>query len=266
MLSQGIISGQVKFPGVYPVKKGEHISSLVDRAGGFTDKAYPRGAIFTRESARVIQQQRLDELTNQIESSMLSSAEKGASVAFDEATTKAQQATLASQKELLSKLRVTKVEGRVVIKLAEAEQFKDSKYDIELEKGDKLFVPEMPGIISVVGEVYNPTSLMYEKNRTVAYYLQKVGGPTREADKKYISVVKADGSVVSIAQNNPDSVYWDNEEHQWNFGGFMGIRLNPGDTIIVPRKVDQFLWLQTTKDLTTILFQAALAAGVIIAL
>jgi hypothetical protein len=46
----------------------------------------------------------------------------------------------------------------------------------------------------------------------------------------------------------------------------MGIRLNPGDTIVVPRKMDKFFWLKTTKDLTQILFQAALAAGVIIAL
>jgi protein involved in polysaccharide export with SLBB domain len=166
----------------------------------------------------------------------------------------------------LAKLRAAKVNGRVVVKLAAMEQFKGSRYDLELEKGDRLFIPEAPGIVSVVGEVYNPTSLLYQKDGTVAYYLQKVGGPTGNADKKHISVIKADGSVVSIAQNNPDSVYWDSESHQWNFGGFMGIRLNPGDTIVVPRKMDQFLWLQTTKDLTTILFQAALAAGVIIAL
>ena len=84
--------------------------------------------------------------------------------------------------------------------------------------------------------------------------------------QKFISVIKADGSVVSIAQKNPDSVYWDSEAHQWNFGGFMNIRLNPGDTIIVPRKLDQLLLLKTTKDMMQILFQAALATGVILAL
>ena len=186
--------------------------------------------------------------------------------ALDEQVAKVKGEALKAKKELLDKLRKAKVDGRVVVKLASAEQFKGSRYDIELEKGDNLFIPEMPGIVSVVGEVYNPTSLLYEKDRTIAYYLQRVGGPTGDADKKHISVIKADGSVVSIAQNNPDAVYWDSEGHQWNFGGFMGIRLNPGDTIVVPRKIDKFLWLQTTKDLTTILFQAALAAGVIIAL
>jgi protein involved in polysaccharide export with SLBB domain len=260
------IFGEVRFPGVYPLQKGETLSSLIERAGGFTERAYLRGAVFTRESAKIVQRQRLNEIINQIEETALATAAKEAAGGLDKDTTQAQEASLKARKELLAKLRAAKLEGRVVVKLVSIEKFKDSKYDFELEKGDCLFIPEMPGIVSVVGEVYNPTSLFYQQGKTVAYYLQKVGGPTGNADKKHISVIKADGSVVSIAQNNPDSVYWDSETHQWNFGGFMSIRLNPGDTIVVPRKIDQFLWLQTTKDLTTILFQAALAAGVIIAL
>ena len=114
--------------------------------------------------------------------------------------------------------------------------------------------------------MFNSTSVLYEKDRTVAYYLQKVGGPTDEADQKQIAVIKADGSVVSIAQKDADSVYWDSESHQWNFGGFMGIRLNPGDTILVPRKTDKLMLLKNTKDVMQILFQAALATGVVLAL
>jgi polysaccharide export outer membrane protein len=260
------ISGQVRFPGVYPIGKDERLSSLIERAGGFTEKAYLRGAMFTRESAKAVQKQRMDELINKIEETVLTGADRAASGALDAETAVNEQIALKAKRELLAKLKAAKIEGRVVVKLTDFEQFKGSQYDIELEKGDRLFIPEMPGVVNVVGEVFNPTSLLYQPGRTVAYYLQKVGGPTKEADKKQISVIKADGSVVSIAQSNPDSVYWDSESHQWNFGGFMGIRLNPGDTIVVPRKMDKFLWLRTTKDLTQILFQAALAAGVIIAL
>jgi protein involved in polysaccharide export with SLBB domain len=260
------VSGQVRFPGVYPVRKGETLSSLIERAGGFTETAYLRGAVFTRESAKVVQKQRMDELISKIEESVLTSTDRAISGALDEETIKTQEMSLKAKRELLGKLRAAKIDGRVVVKLASLEQFRGSRYDIELERGDSLFVPETPGVINVVGEVFNPTSLLYEKDRTVAYYLQKVGGPTGDADQKQISVIKADGSVVSIAQKNPDSVYWDSESHQWNFGGFMSIRLNPGDTIVVPRKLDKFFWLKTTKDLTQILFQAALAAGVVIAL
>jgi protein involved in polysaccharide export with SLBB domain len=260
------VAGQVRFPGVYPIRKGEKLSSLIERAGGFTQKAYLRGARFTRESSRVIQKQRMDELVNKIEESVLADTERAISGALADEDAQNQRIALATKKELLAKLKSAKIDGRVVVKLEELKQFKSSQYDIELEKGDSLFVPEMPGVVNVVGEVFNPTSLLYQQGKTVAYYLQKVGGPTNEAEKKQICVVKADGSVVSIAQENPDAVYWDSESHQWNFGGFMGIRLNPGDTIVVPRKMDKFLWLKTTKDLTQIIFQAALAAGVIIAM
>ena len=260
------IAGEIRFPGVYPVSKGDTLSSLIERAGGFTDRAYLRGAVFTRESAKVIQRQRMDELINKIEESVLTSAGKEITGALDVETAQIQAEGLNAKKELLAKLRTVKIDGRVVVKLSPLDQFKDSRYDVEMERGDKLFVPETPGIINVVGEVFNPISVLYEKDRTVAYYLQKVGGPTNDADRKQIGIIKADGSVVSIAQKDTDSVYWDSESHQWNFGGFMGIRLNPGDTILVPRKMDKLMWLKNTKDITQILFQAALAAGVILAL
>jgi polysaccharide export outer membrane protein len=261
-----VIAGEVRFPGVYPIERGETLSSLIERAGGFTDRAYLRGAVFTRESAKVIQQQRLDELISRTEESMLSGAGMEISGAIDAETAKAQEAGLQAKKQMIAKLRTAKIDGRVVVKFSPLDKFKGSRYDIEMEKGDKLFVPETPGVINVVGEVYNPTSVLYEKDRTTAYYLQKVGGPTGEADEKQIAIIKADGSVVSIEQKNADDIYWDNESHQWNFGGFMGIRLNPGDTIMVPKKLDKLMLLKNTKDIMQILFQAALATGVVLAL
>ena len=45
----------------------------------------------------------------------------------------------------------------------------------------------------------------------------------------------------------------------------MAVRLNPGDTILVPKKLIEFEWLKTTKDITQILYQIAVSAGVVIA-
>lgn len=260
------ISGQVRFPGTYPVRRDETLSSLISRAGGFTERAYLRGAVFTRESAKQVQRDRMDRLIREIEETVLASTDRAISGPLDEETVRARQLALDAKKELLHKLRAAKIDGRVVIKLAPLEQFGGSRYDIRLEAGDKLIVPDIPGVVNIVGEVFNPTAILYQKGSTAGYYLQKVGGPTKEADKKQISIIKADGSVVSMLQKDPGKVYWDGESHQWNFGGFMNIRLNPGDTIIVPRKMDKFFWLKTTKDMTQILFQAALAAGVVLAL
>jgi polysaccharide export outer membrane protein len=261
------IAGEVRFPGIYPIQKQETLSSLIERAGGYTELAYLPGAVFTRESAMEIQRRRMETMISEIEQSMLSSSQESISGALDADTAKAQEAALATKKELLAKLRAAQLTGRVVVRLDVLEDLKKSKYDLELEDGDTLVIPQTPGVVYVIGEVFNPTSLLYERGETVRYYLNRVGGMTKDADKKEVSVIKADGSVISMAQGSRGRlVYWDKEYNQWSTGGFMNYRLQPGDTVVVPRKIDKTQWLRNTKDITQILFQIAVAAGVVLAI
>jgi len=260
------ISGEVKFPGNYPVQRGETLSSLIERAGGYTERSYLKAAVFTRESAKVIQRKRLDELVQKMEEAVLTSAERTMSGVLSEEEAKSQEPLVAMQKELLTKLKAAKIDGRVVIRLSEQEEFRGSEYDIELEPNDVLVIPEKPGVVNVIGEVYNPASLLCQEDKTVAYYLSMVGGPTKEADNKHLSVIRADGSVASMSQKKLKKIAWDSENKHWFFGNFMNIQLNPGDTIVVPRKLDKMVWLRNTKDITQVLFQIALAAGVVLAL
>ena len=260
------IVGEVRFPGIYPIRKDERLSSIIERAGGFSDDAYLKGAVFVRESAMEVQQQRMDDLIRQLEESLLTTTSQGLSGAMDADSVDMQKANLESKKELIAKLRTARIEGRVVIKLS-SDDFKASKYDLELEDGDILTVPRLPGIINVVGEVFNPTALLYEPGQNVEQYLARVGGMTKDADQKQVSVIRADGSVISMMQKSRQGFAWDSESNQWFFGGsFMTTKLDPGDTIVVPKKLDYNKWLRTTKDLTQIIFQVALAAGVVIAL
>ncbi len=261
------IAGEVRFPGTYPIQKGETLSSLIERAGGFTDKAYLRGAVFARESAKTVQRRRLDDLVRQIEESMLSSAQEQISASLDADTAKTEQAALETRKALLARLRAAEITGRVVVQLAALEELKGSKHDIVLEDGDKLMIPQTPGVVHVVGEVFNPTSLLYDEECTVSYYLGRVGGMTKEADRKQVSVVKTDGTVISMAQGNRGKLlFWDAGHNTWFFGGFMNYCMEPGDTIVVPRKIDKYLQLRLTKDITQIIFQIAVAAGVVFAI
>jgi len=261
------IAGEVRFPGTYPIRKGETLSSLIERAGGYTDQAYLKGAVFTRESAKEVQQRRLNEMVRQLEESMLTSTQESISGALDAETARGEAIVLETKRELLTRLLAAEVTGRVVVRLDSLEDFRRSKYDIELEDGDALTIPQTPGVVHVVGEVFNSTSLLYEQDGTVGRYLQKVGGMTKEADKDQVSVIKADGSVFSVQQGKRARlVFWDSSHNSWFFGGFMSYRMDPGDTIVVPRKVDRFFWLKTTKDITQIVFQIAVAAGVVFAI
>jgi protein involved in polysaccharide export with SLBB domain len=205
-------------------------------------------------------------MIRQLEESMFGGAEQALGSALDAETVKGQQAALEAKKELLARLRTSKITGRVVVRLTPLEEFKATKYDLELEDGDMLVVPRMPGVIHVVGEVFNETSLLYETDGTVSYYLRRVGGMTKDADAKQLSIIKADGSVISRQQNRGKLVFWDNEFNQWSFGGLKNTELDPGDTIVVPRKLDRYFWLKTTKDITQIVFQIAVAAGVVFAI
>ena len=61
------VGGEVRFPGSYVVKKGERLSSLIERAGGYNDNAYLRGALFTRERVKELQQRGLDDMIKRLE-------------------------------------------------------------------------------------------------------------------------------------------------------------------------------------------------------
>ncbi|MEJ2365919.1 MAG: SLBB domain-containing protein, partial [Deltaproteobacteria bacterium] len=211
------IDGQVKYPGNYYVRKDERLSSLIERAGGFTKNAYLRGAVFTRESVRQVQRERLDDLISRMEQEI--SAETGveATGAMSTEEVQAFRLSLEAKKALLQKLRQAKVTGRMVIQLAQLEVFRDSKFDLRLEDGDHLEIPQEPESVNVLGEVYNPTSFLYEKGKRANFYLSRAGGPTANAEAGEMYIIRADGSVLSKSQSGT-SYSWDPETNRWTTG------------------------------------------------
>jgi len=256
------ISGEVLFPGRYVIKKGEHLSSLIERAGGFTDKAYLRGTVFTRSRVQKLQQRQINEMIDRLEKELMVGgvAETGAAISPEEAKISAEEAKM--KKEFLAKLRKIKAKGRLVIHLKPLDKLKGTPDDIELEDGDKLYIPHNPQTIQVVGAVYNQTAFIYEPGKSISCYIEKAGGYTKTADKKQLYVLKVDGSAV-----RPKGRYfgfiWNPFTHRWEASST--VLLDPGDTIVVPEKLEKIAWMRNIKDITTILYQIAVTAGVIIA-
>jgi hypothetical protein len=89
---------------------------------------------------------------------------------------------------------------------------------------------------------------------------------TKNADEDELYVLKVDGTAVSQRMNSGSwiSNRWDPDNDQWVSGSFMSSRLDPGDTIVVPEKLERIAWLREVKDLTQILYQIAVTAGVLI--
>ena len=67
------LGGEVKYPGVYPLNKGDTLSSIIARAGGLLDSAFPQGAFLQRQTTMAAQRQANTKLAKTIRSSYASS-------------------------------------------------------------------------------------------------------------------------------------------------------------------------------------------------
>lgn len=258
------LKGEVRFPGVYSVARGERLSSVIARAGGYTDKAYLRGAKFTRRSARIIQQKRMDEVIARTERELLQKQAAASTIAASRDELEATRSSLDTMLRQLELLKSKKAEGRIVISLARLEELTKSNFDLEVEGGDELEIPARPGSVNVLGQVYNPTSFVYLPERNIDAYLQLAGGATNDAEAAEMYVIRADGSVYS-RQQSAFGIKWNEEGRRWSFGSFLSAELEPGDTLVVPQKIDRIAWVREIKDLTQILANVALTAGTIYA-
>jgi polysaccharide export outer membrane protein len=244
------ITGEIKFPGDYRIKEGERLSDLIERAGGFSEKAYFYGAYFISKKAQEIQQASINNMIDDLEMKMQSViAEQAANV--DQKTIGGYQ--LALQK-LVDRLRQVKATGRMSITLGPLASIKDTAFDFELHEGDSLHIPQRPNFVSVVGSVYSPNSFMFKPIMTFRDYLKKSGGSTKTADKDSIYVIKANGEILASAQKSS------------MFNNYFNPVLMPGDTIVVPEDLDRVAALQLFKVVADIVFKIATTAGILFAI
>jgi protein involved in polysaccharide export with SLBB domain len=235
---------------VYQAQPGETLRQLVARVGGLTPQAYLFGAELTRESTRKNQEERLKQAILQYEQDVqraaatrarnVTSAEDAASL---KAEAEAQQATI-------GRLRTLKPTGRIVMELPENPTVAHLP-DIALEDGDRLAVPQRPGMVSVFGNVFNESSFLYRNDKNVSDYLAQAGGPRKEADRGSVYLLRADGSVISRRS-----------------GGLFVSSLDstrpmPGDAIVVPEDLTRTTLTKDLKDWTQIFYQFGLGAAAI---
>jgi polysaccharide export outer membrane protein len=242
------LEGEFVTAGVYQVQPGETLRHLIHRVGGLTPQAYLYGAEFTRESTREDQQKRLDEYINDLERSIERTAGAQRSLTGDEAVTERQ--TLEGQRRLLDKLRQMRATGRVVLELKPTANDVDKLPDLVLEDGDRLLVPFKPATVNVIGSVYNSNSFIFRPGKNVGDYLRLSGGATRNGDRGRSFVIRADGTTVSSQGHNGLLV-----------NSFAQARLMPGDTIVVPEKLDKGVVLRGFKDWTQIISTFVIGAA-----
>ena len=232
------VSGQVRYPGTFDITRGERLSSILERAGGFTDSAYPYGALFTRERAASTEREGYAREARAINSELITLASSSNPNDRDKVTF---LTTLSQQVQSQPAL------GRITVTIDPAILRVHPELDIILEPGDKLIVPPRPATVTVSGEVLNVGSFQYKPGTSVRDYITVAGGLSQGADEDRIFVVLPDGNAQPIAEN-------------WLTFSNTTI-IPPGSTIVVPRDLKPFDFTQFLKDATQITSQLGITAA-----
>ncbi len=249
------VSGEVATPGIYQTSPGETLPQLIERIGGITQDAYVYGMTFTRESVRQQQQKNLDLVISKLEDQLQGDAAVMLANTQDETSAQRHMAIQQQQQQHLVRLKKMRSNGRVSLDLRPNIQDLSKLPPLPLEDGDAILVPTRPGFVSAVGEVFNENALIYREGKTVEDLLA-VAGLNSQADQDNAFVMRADGGVTSARDQG----------RMFNlFGGFESTELMPGDTVVVPAKLDrETSWTKFVlglKDWTQILYQLGLGAA-----
>ncbi len=222
------IEGEVVAPGVYQVQAGETLPQLLSRIGGLTPQAYLFGAEFTRENVRRQQQENLDRVVSRLENQLsIAGATLAANLTGERA---AQASTIQAQQQAqmqaqISRLKTLKSKGRVALELEPTFDANAPLPPLPLEDGDAFWVPTLPAFVAAAGSVNNENAMIYRPGKTVGDVI-KAAGLTEDAEPSEAFVLRADGSTVSRRTSGL-------------FSSFDGIKIMPGDTVVIPTKVDR---------------------------
>ncbi len=238
------LEGEFIAPGVYSVRPGETLRSLLVRAGGFTPEAYLYASEFTRESTKRVEAQRLQEYADQLDAEISSVTANNTARAISGSDQTAAAASAADAHDAVNRLRRVIPSGRIVLDLHPNSTGIAQLPDLALEDGDRFVIPRVPSSITVEGQVYNANAFVYTPDRRMLDYLRRAGGPDREADKKREFVLRADGSVISN-----------------QYADVRHAPVFPGDTLVVPPVIDRRSIFQRVIDLTGIVSNFGFSAA-----
>jgi hypothetical protein len=159
---------------------------------------------------------------------------------------------LNEQRSLIAQMRQLRATGRVVLEFSPASNNVSSIPSLPLEDGDTFRIPSKPDTVSVIGAVYGQNVFLFNPARRVGDYVALAGKPNRIADRKHAFIIRADGSIFS--RERAEGV-WSND--------FNNVRINPGDTIVVPEKPIRPTAMRALLDYSQILSSFGIAAAAI---
>lgn len=231
------VVGAVRYPGTFDILRSERLSSLLGRAGGLTDEAYPLGAVFTRLSAQQTEAQGNYREAVELQTGALTAA----------TTPNINPAILPYLQSLQQALLHQPALGRITITADPTILAVKPELDTLLQPGDFIYVPKRPSTVSVSGEVLNPGSFQYRPGMSLDDYVEMAGGYSQVAEDDETFVIMPDGSA-----RTPSSGV---------LSFFGSDPIPPGSTIVVPPNPAPFNTMVFLTQISQIFSQVAIAAA-----
>lgn len=221
------VSGEVYKPGVYTIDpERENLRDVVARAGGLTERAFPRGTVFIRQKGEILEpaQEKLtrdifDLLQNiankfaQAEENRRGSGRNATGAAINDAYSSALLPILAKGGPPGGIREIDRILTSTRVPLNLTQVIGKASIDPGVRDGDTLHIPPEPQVVVVAGAVIMPSPILFADGRSVDDYLRLAGGITADAASDKIFVIGVDGAITK-----KDEVR----------------RLEKGDVIIVP--------------------------------
>ncbi|MCH5226911.1 MAG: SLBB domain-containing protein [Muribaculaceae bacterium] len=214
------VGGEILFAGDYVLeKRNERITDLIERAGGIIDGAYLKGAYLERRLTQSEYEARRETLR----------------IARMQSNSSADSISL-------SKIDVSD-RYNVGIDLEAALQNPGSTYDLVLQEGDRLYIPQLQSTVKIAGDVMFPNAVLYVPGKKLSYYVNQAGGYGTRAKKNKAFIVYMNGTVTKAKRNSV---------------------IEPGCQIIVPSKPATTgpNWAQIMAITSSFTSVAALAATI----
>jgi polysaccharide export outer membrane protein len=210
-----VLEGEVEYPGEYMLAdRDETLYELIQRAGGFTPSAFPVGTILQRSSiAAAIDKMQIGSVldrANPLVKDTLGNVNRSRLFVYDSNS-------------------VT----RIALQMEENIRSKGRTDNVALRPGDRIYIPQVPSGISVLGAVGSNGTIVFETKKSVNFYIGRAGNFSVEADKHNTRLIKANGMVFAGKST-------------------LNRRVDLGDVIVVPTRIksDQS-WTRTLTTITS---------------
>ena len=226
------ISGAVVRPGNYKMIEGQNVFDLIESAGGYTQNAFPEGAIYLNEEAKNININATERLYEEFIDGIIETLQRSGS-----------QMDITPLVTLSQQIKDSKPNGRIIVDLL------DDTSPVLVKDEDKIFIPEKNNNVFIYGEVLNEGALIYKRGADLEFYLGEASGLKEQANTQLIFIMYPNGQTKQF--NRKRNLFASKSEE---------IIIIPGSVIYVPKKINDSVSSRlTAQAYATILGNISLA-------